>query len=49
MCNDIIIVGDSVSRKHAEIIKDQQHFYLKDFDSKFGTFIRIGTKHRRKI
>jgi hypothetical protein len=39
VCNDIIIVAESVSRKHAGIIKEKDEFYFKDEESRFGTFI----------
>jgi pSer/pThr/pTyr-binding forkhead associated (FHA) protein len=44
-----MVVSDSVSRRHAEIIKDKNDFFLKDSESKYGTFVPIGVKNRTQI
>jgi sigma-B regulation protein RsbU (phosphoserine phosphatase) len=37
--NDLRLGGSEVSREHAEITEDKGHYFLKDKESRYGTFV----------
>lgn len=39
--NEVVIYDESVSRHHAEIIFENDEFYLRDIGSTTGTYIKI--------
>ena len=47
--NDVVIRGSGVSRNHAEILRSEGRYYLRDLDSTNGTSVRGvplgGTEH----
>jgi pSer/pThr/pTyr-binding forkhead associated (FHA) protein len=42
--NEVVIYDESVSRHHAEIIFENDEFYLRDIGSTTGTYIKIVEK-----
>lgn len=42
--NEVVIYDESVSRHHAEIIFQENEFYLRDIGSTTGTYIKIVDK-----
>jgi pSer/pThr/pTyr-binding forkhead associated (FHA) protein len=39
--NQIVIMEESVSRSHAEILYQENDFFIKDLESSTGSFIKI--------
>ncbi len=46
--NDLQILGASVSRRHAEIVREGENFYIVDKGSKSGTYLN-GEKVERRL
>ncbi|CAK85925.1 unnamed protein product (macronuclear) [Paramecium tetraurelia] len=47
--NQILILEESISRFHAEVIFQNEEFYIKDIGSTTGTFIKVETKQLLQI
>ena len=45
--NQILILEESISRYHAEIVYHEKKFFIKDISSSTGTFVKV--KDRVKI
>jgi serine phosphatase RsbU (regulator of sigma subunit) len=49
--NDLVLLDNRISRRHARIVKDDEGYLLEDVGSRHGTFVngeKIGAAHRLK-